>query len=257
MTIETLSKEWQERVGSYSMGIHDPLRLYRYTVRVSDLLRRDKCEAYLDWLGDYIGSPSRRVTASTLAKRYAFLAASPVLAAMTTENKGLELAPEYCILEITEQQAQQPNGTRLPSLGLTACGITEAPPDKRSEWREQLMRSLFADHLTPLFHELSATAKVPLPMLWENAMVRIVPLFEDALEQAADGPAASRIREDFDLVVSTAPGDWFGEARNPLAALSRRYGEASPGRPPRRRRTCCLYVEISGEYCRACPIEPE
>ncbi|TNJ63278.1 hypothetical protein FE784_26120 [Paenibacillus hemerocallicola] len=256
MSSETLPKEWQERVAPYCMGAHDPMRLYRRTTRVSDLLGRERCEAYLDWLGDYIGSPSRRVTASTLAKRYAFLVAAPVLAAMTTENQVLEFTPDQCILETTEQQAQQPNGTRLPSLGLTGWRIAEASADQRSRWRERVMRSLFAGHVTPLFHALSATAKVPLVLLWENAMVRIVPLFEDLLEQAGDGPDACRIREDFDTVVRTSPGDWFGEARNPLAALSSRYGEASAGQAPRRRRTCCLYVEISGEYCRACPIEP-
>jgi len=224
-------------------------------MRVDELLDPEKGAAYLDWLGGRIGSPSRRVTASTLAKRYAFVAISPVLYAMTVYNKGLSLSLERCTLQTSAGLDDHPGGTKLPRLGLTACHVTEPMPGQRNEWREKLVHGLFAGHLTPVFHALSEIAKVPKVILWENAVVRIVPLFEDALEKAADETAACRIREDFHYIAHDSAGIWYGERRNPLSKLIGPLDlEADDERGSWLRRTCCLYYEISAEYCRLCPI---
>lgn len=241
--------------GRFSLNWHDDARPCDRRVRVIDLLEREKCGDYLDRLGGFIGSPSRRVTASTLAKRYAFIAAAPVLYAMSVYDKGLTLSPMHCILETPVPQEGNIGGTKLPRLGLADCQVTEAAPGRRREWREELVRSLFAEHLSPLFRSLAEVARVPMPVLWENAVVRIVPLFADALEQAADRTAADRIRDDFRYVVHESPGELFGERRNPLSGLAGPAGIDLPDESGERlRRTCCFYYEISGEYCRRCPL---
>jgi len=217
--------------------------------RVTDLLDRDHCAAYLDRLGAFIGSPSRRATASTLAKRYAFLAVSPVLYAMTVLDKGIAFPPAQCILS-SDTEPDAP--TRLPRLGLASVPTaTTALHGQREEWRASVLGALFAGHLSPLIGILAETARVSKTILWENALVRIVPIFEEALELTDGEAAACRIRGDWRYIVYESAGELFGERRNPLSGLAgpedQVYGQIY-------RRTCCLYYEVCAEYCRACPL---
>ncbi|WP_080832147.1 IucA/IucC family C-terminal-domain containing protein [Cohnella massiliensis] len=249
------ASEWADLSERFGLLRRDGPRPCRRSVRAADLLDRETREQYLDWLGGYIGSPSRRVTASTLVKRYAYLAVSPALYAMSVYNKELMLRLEHCFLETYADPEHNPGGTKLPHLRLADDRSTEPEPGRRDEWRERLVRELFAGHVAPMLRALAETARIPPVVLWENVVVRIVPLFEDALEQAGSRDAAGRIREDFRYLVREIPGELFGERRNPLSGLVDPAGlESGDGCRQRLRRTCCLYYEISAEYCRRCPL---
>jgi ferric iron reductase protein FhuF len=250
-------QEWNALSERFSLSRHNSSVPCHQRIRAADLLDQEKCAEYLDWLGSFIGSPSRLVTASTLVKRYAFLTASPVLYAMAMYNKAIALRLEHCILESPADPADNPSGTKLPRLSLTEMPLAEAVPGHRGIWREKLVRELFAGHLTPLLHTLAEVSRIPVIILWENIAVRIVPLLEAALEEAADPDTACCIREDLQYIIREGPGELFGERRNPFIKLVESPGLLNPdgAAVKQQRRTCCLYYEISGEYCRRCPHE--
>jgi Uncharacterized Fe-S protein len=242
----------------YGLRLQGEPRPCLRSIAAMELLDRAACESYLDWLGDYIGSPTRQATASTLVKRYAAIAVSPALYSMTVNNKGLMLELEHCLLETPELPEHNPLGTKLPYLSVSSYGISLPAPDQRRNWREHTVRELFAGHLTPLIRSLSEIARVSKMILWENALVRMVPLFKEAIDSAEDPTAAARIREDFRYIAREAPGELFGERRNPLSALVESTGMDREGDYKHRlRRTCCLYYKVSAEYCRQCPLPQE
>ncbi len=70
-----------------------------YSISARDLVDEHKCGLYLDGLANLYRSPSRAMTASPFAKRYAFLIVSPGLYAMTMYNRGLDLSIGNCHVE--------------------------------------------------------------------------------------------------------------------------------------------------------------
>ncbi len=223
----------------------------------SDLLDREKCEIYLDGLAAQIGSPSRRVTASMLAKRYAYLVIVPVLYAMSVYNKGLQLTLDQCRLAAPDDNEYKASNSKFPNLRIRELRVTEPEADKREEWRNQVVSELFGNHITPLFRSLSVFGRVPMPILWENAVVRIVPLYEDGLEDEDDPAVWQRYKDDFTFISQTAQASLFGERRNPLTKFIIAAHEGVANEPaPYMRQTCCFYYEMSPEYCRACPKSP-
>jgi ferric iron reductase protein FhuF len=247
--------EWESLASRFSLTKGDIDRPSLHSVPSGRLLEREACGRYLDALSLEIGSPSRRVTASMLAKRYAFVCVSPVLYAMTMFDKGLRLSLEHCRLESYLDRGGDSGNSRFPNYSLAGLEVWKPAPGSRREWREALLLELFAGHLSPLFAALSDLAKVPAAILWENAAVRILPLYEEAADKETDMAARHRIREDFEYIASTAPGSLFGQRTNPLRRfLGSRDCTGSADAQARTRLTCCLYYEMSAEYCRACPL---
>lgn len=225
-------------------------------IRPLHLLDAEKCAAFLDALTPVLQSPSRMITASQFSKRYAQLLIAPVFYAMTIYNKGLDLPMDNCIFEVSA-----PAGGRWSSkLLVTDLRVNEpvaegSPEGSRSQWREQLAERFFAGHLSPLWHALAKSARVPKAVLWENTAVRLFSLYEKKLGQGNGTEESSRIREDFYYLVHEAPGFVFGEKKNPLTGFyaPEKQGPA-PGKNVRVRQTCCFYYELAGaEYCSNCP----
>ena len=186
-----------------------------------DLLNEERCAAYLDRLAETLPSPSRLIAASQLAKRYAFIAAVPALYAMTAYGKGVELAIESCSLDAYP--------SRIGKIRLLASDAPVTVPEagERERWRGELVERLFAGHIAGIWRTLSKAANIPLPILWENAAVRVYSLYEKKITGEAAASA------DYDYLVRGAPGSAFGERINPLGRFYGGLGsfaaEASPG----------------------------
>ncbi|OMF38053.1 hypothetical protein BK133_03490 [Paenibacillus sp. FSL H8-0548] len=208
----------------------------------------------MDQLATEIGSPSRRVTASMLAKRYAFLAVAPVLYAMTVFDKGLGLTLDNCRLVSPDDSEDNVSKSKFPNLSLDGLTVTVPENGKRREWRDHVVRQLFENHLSQVFHILSVVGRVPRAVLWENALVRIIPLYEDGLQEEEDPSVLMRLHDDFKFITEDAPAYMFGERRNPLTTFIKgQYSEHTDKPSAYVRQTCCFYYEMSPEYCRACP----
>ncbi len=229
-----------------------PLPYSTDCIRSVDLLDGKKCASYLDELSSVLRSPSRMITASQFSKRYAFLTLTTGLYAMTMYNKGLDLGIENSLLEssVTHNKSWS---TRICAPDLH---VTEPAAGKRDEWRNETIRNLFAGHLAKLWRSISETANIPVAILWENTAVRLYSLYEKRMGEGANSQENKRIQEDFEYLISKAPGTVFGETDNPMEKF---YFPAcmtsSANQPVRIRKTCCFYYKVSANesYCSTCP----
>ncbi|MFS0726616.1 IucA/IucC family C-terminal-domain containing protein [Paenibacillus sp. 1P07SE] len=241
-------EEWRELSDGFGLTLADTTRPMIRSIAVSELLDAQTCAAYLDWMARYIGAPSRRVAASMLAKRYAYLLAAPAAYAMTKFGKALLPELDQCLL-ITPDPDHEPGRTRFPDLALTDVQVSCPGLEGRDVWREERLQQLFAGHLTPLLRSLSETAKVPIAVLWENVFVRLAPLYAHSLGDTVHG------LDDAMYLLHEASPDLYGERRHPFARFipgssCDDLGMAADAT----RRTCCFYYEMSEEYCRKCPL---
>lgn len=221
------------------------------SIKSIDLLDEEKSIVYLDWLTSILKSPSRIITASQFSKRYAFLTVGPSLYSMTMYNKGLDLSIENCHIESVDH-----NESWISNMRLTDLKVIEITNEKRYEWRDEVIRNIFAGNLAKIWRSISKASNIPMSILWENTAIRVYSLYEKRIGEGASRQEKSRIQEDFEYLISHAPATLFGETENPLA---RYYGPkstiSSSNQAVRIRNTCCLYYEVStnGSYCSTCP----
>ncbi len=217
----------------------------RCSIKATDLLDEAKCTVYLDWLTSILQSPSRMITASQFSKRYAFLTIAPSLYSMTVYNKGLDLAIENCCIESVYH-----NEVWISHLCLTELQVNEPAKEKRQEWRDEVIKKIFAGNLAKIWRSISKSANLPMSILWENTAVRVYSFYEKRIGEGTSEQEKSRIQEDFEYLISEAPASLFRATENPLATF---YD--SKCQPVRIRKTCCFYYKVSsnGDYCSTCP----
>ncbi|MDQ0062132.1 IucA/IucC family C-terminal-domain containing protein [Paenibacillus harenae] len=219
------------------------------------LLDEQECTGYIDRVSGLFGATERSVGGSLFAKRYSYLTVTPVLYAMTMYGKGLDAALENCSVE----SMLRDDGVWLPKLRLTDWSVSEASENGRREWRDNILRSLFAGNIARLWRSLSKANRISSATLWENTAVNVFWLYEKGINVTADPKRQARIREDYDYLLS-APGDLFGEKSNPLIKFdSPKVKLPAYEQPLRIRKTCCLYYRTDGErsYCSICPKEKQ
>ncbi|MCX2524765.1 IucA/IucC family C-terminal-domain containing protein [Larsenimonas rhizosphaerae] len=220
------------------------------TCTVDAFLDRDYCAEMLDWLGPVIGSPRRRITASLLAKRWAFLLTGAGLYALSACDRGLDVSRDNCLLDLSHD-----GQCWVSSLLLHDTALYDWPDQARPSAREQLVHRLFAGVMQPLWQVLTEVSGVPPRMLWENTAVRVYSLYERRMKTLPSARAQARRDADFEFLLSASPAV-FGLPYNPLAYF---LGERTPleaGGSVRFRKTCCLYFKATcpPEYCAACPL---
>lgn len=218
-------------------------------IEVSALLDENCCAQLLDQLGPTIGAPNRKVTASLLAKRIAFLTTGACLYAMSVYDKGLSLTPENSLIDYAYDE-----GLWTSSMPLHSLAASTYSSGQRAIWREQIVQILFADLLAPLWQVLHKVGRVSLSILWENTAVRVYSLYERKMVSVVDPVALQRARKDFDWLLQ-APGSLFAAGYNPLQRFRQPVQQTISG-PVRYRRTCCFYYKAScpQEYCSTCPL---
>ncbi|MCR2803969.1 IucA/IucC family C-terminal-domain containing protein [Paenibacillus soyae] len=226
-----------------------------HSVSSARLLDAAECASYIGRVSGLFGATANSVGASLFAKRYSYMVAVPVLYAMTMYNKGLKASIDNCHVESMLRE----DGVWIPKLRLGDWETSIAGDHDRREWRDRVLRSLFADNIGKLWRALSKANRVSAATLWENTAVNIYWLYEKKIGEAADSAQLSRIREDYDYLLS-APGELFGEKSNPLGKFdSPKVLLPEYEQPIRIRKTCCLYYQTEGErsYCSICPKDKE
>lgn len=221
-----------------------------FSMPAKTLLAPDSCLELLDRLGPVLGSSSRHITASLLAKRLAFLTTGSALYAMSAMDRGLDLSVDNFFVEFRHEHALW--RSRMPLSTTTAS----CPRDgARQEWRDEVISNLFANGLAPIINSLNAVARTPISVLWENVAVRVYSLYEKRLATERHLGHRTQITDDFHYLVNDAPARLFGTRDNPLQRyfLTRKTCCSDS---PRIRKTCCYYYRASDpvEFCSTCPL---
>ena len=222
-----------------------------YSIPAIDLLNEAKCLAYLNRITGVFQSPSKIVTASQFAKRYSFLTIASSLYAMTMFNKGLNLSVENSHIESIYQDK-----TWLPKVRLTDWHVTQPTDGDRHEWRDQVIKNVFASNIAKTWRSLSKAVNIPITILWENTAIYVYWLYEKRMGEGVSQIQKSSIEEDFQYLLSGAPACLFGEMENPLKKYnSPKCTLSTSDQPIRLRKTCCYYYKISSNenYCSTCP----
>lgn len=247
------AEEWEYLAKHFHLRENESFQLGS-TIPAVDLLDEDTCREYLDQMTEHIQSPSRKVTASLLAKRYAFLTVAPSLYAMTMYNKGLDMSASNCQLVLSAK----PGDSWLSQIGLRSLAAS-SPQEaglSRSKWREHVLKDLFAGHLAPIWRSISNAAHIPMLLLWENTAVRLFSVYEKRMQAEGGCGIQEHIRDDFMYVAEKAPGAVFGEESNPFLAFCGEDDYAAPSnRSARVRKTCCYYYRVAKkeDFCTTCP----
>jgi len=219
----------------------------RGSICVANLLESQTCASYLEEVTSIIGSPSNVVTASQFSKRLGYLLVVPGLYALSVFNKGLNLSVENIYIE-SEFQDQN----WLPRIRLSSLKVTIPEEEKRRQWREEVLRTIFAKGLSKVWRSISKDGCISPSILWENTAIYVYWLYEKRLAKESNPQVKARIYEDFHYLIHEAPGLLFGEMENPLAKY---YGRKSTDQEIRIRKTCCYYYQLTPDnhYCATCP----
>lgn len=214
-------------------------------IRIVDLLDKRNCISFLEELMIEINAPNLSVTASMLAKRYAFLVVSSSLFTMAEYNSALSLPVDACTLSTNRHLYIQSN----------KCKWQEVKTKEREQWREVVLRDLFSSHITPFIETLNKSNRIPLSILWENTAVRINSVYRKALARDLPPIKTERINSDFNFL-KNAPGELFDLKENPISSYLK-IGEELKNNPYRK--TCCLYYKLKEDaeginHCSNCLI---
>lgn len=252
----TLQAQYRVQATVSPIDGYDALSASRL-VSASALLESDGCDAFLDDLAIRLGTDSRPIAASMLAKRYAAVVAVPFFHALTCFDKELDLPLGSVLL----RSGEEPGGHWLE--GMTVDGLLRARAvtcaESRESWRLRAAENFVRFHLTLLWQSLSRSSGLPAMILWENTAVRLFSLYEKKLPKLNAVPAA-KIEDDLRFLLHTLPAEAFGQRQQPFARfysgsdVFQAFQEHKPG-ISRTRLTCCLYYRVSreGGYCEACP----
>ncbi|SFM29121.1 hypothetical protein SAMN04488054_12912 [Salibacterium qingdaonense] len=212
------------------------------TLHAHTLTDEAACRRYLEKVQQKMQAPSLLTAASQFSKRYAWFVVQAAFSPMTLEGrKPLVTLGESQL--VTDWSAEKWSPVFEPG------GTLEASRE------EDMLREVFARHLTPIWRTLHAVSRVPMPILWENTAIRVFSLYEKKLNAAEDAPAPEKLQRDLSSIVQEAPGGVFDTSFNPLRPFYTSNFENRRGADVRVRQTCCFVYETDGgrSCCKVCP----
>ncbi len=250
MQIHPLTTNERTRLADYRVWF-GPLEESPLSLTAAQLLDPLTLKPFLSQLQDRLGAPDLRTAASIFSKRYGYLMTVPVFYSFSVWNKALQLQQEQMGLAPSDSEEHW-----LPRLGLPDTVLQPESAEERSELRDTLIQSVFANHLEPLWQVLSETASISKQVLWENTAVYLFWLYEVHMEADFPQEVRARASEDFKYVLYQADRSLFGSGQqHPFAKF---HTEKQPigEKMIRIRQTCCLTYMASGSYCSTCPKAP-
>lgn len=215
-------------------------------IEMSDLLNEEKCRVFLQKLMLEIKAPNLSVAASMFSKRYAYLIVASTLFSMVEHNRVLKIPVNACGLSKERELCIQ----------LECCSLEETTNLKREQWREDVLRFLFSEHITPVINILQKTSRLSPLVLWENIAIRINSIYRKMLSTDLDFDKIEHLNSDFQFL-KNAQGDLFNLKENPIKQYLK-IGLELKQNPYRR--TCCMYYLLEEDaegigYCGVCPIK--
>ncbi|WP_322906079.1 IucA/IucC family C-terminal-domain containing protein [Paenibacillus campi] len=218
----------------------------------AELLQPERALPFLQRVGAFWETDSMTATVSLFAKRYAYLTIAAGLYAMSRYNKGLDLTLENGSLESYLQ-----GEAWLPKALLVNTNVSCPDDGKRAEWRDEVLKRMFAGNLARVWAALSQMTGISQAVLWENTAIYVYWLYENQFADGADQQQRLQVEADYRYLVQDAPAHLFAQRSNPLQKFdSPKRITAVSDTPIRVRKTCCFYYLAADEpddYCPTCP----
>ena len=219
---------------------------------LEELLIEGNMSVFIEELQLKINAPDSKVSASMFAKRYGFFAVL-CLFAMTILDKKLDTSIQHVSLEMEDKDQ-----VWLPKFIFSKMVGISPNQGKREEWRDQIIKAIFADHIHMIIESLYKETKISKLILWENIAIYIFWLYENVLADPKFEDKKERIEEDFHYIVEKANGHLFGPFNhNPIT----RFYTGKPVKhhiqnEVRIRTTCCYFYKTTenNDRCNTCPL---
>ncbi|GLB60909.1 IucA/IucC family C-terminal-domain containing protein [Cytobacillus sp. NCCP-133] len=215
-------------------------------IDMSELLNEKTCRIFLQRLMKEIKAPNLSVAASMFSKRYAYLVVASNLYSMVEYNSALKLPIKACALSKERELCIQSKDWPWD----------EGSDSVREQWRENVLHSLFSEHITPIFNILQKTSRLSSAILWENVAIRINSIYRKLLSKDMEMVKIERLNSDFEFL-KDAQGDLFNLKENPIRQFLKIGFEFEQNSS---RRTCCMYYQLEEDiegigYCGICPMK--
>jgi|UPI00056B196E ferric iron reductase protein FhuF len=212
------------------------------------LLRKETSMMFLRQVGEQIGSPGSVVTASLFFKRFLALMTG-ALHAMSHDSVGLQLSLANVVL--TGEKSWS-----IPRFVLLDQSVSRPEDGSRAQWREQVVRELFAGTIQPLIAALCAATSVKAHVLWAHASY-LVHFYYKRWQDAAESAELKRqIADDYHYLTKAADPSVFGLKKGqPLDTSYTMIPHPSgKGEPIQIRHQCCFQYRLEGgRCCYTCP----
>lgn len=239
----SLSKREAETLAEYRFQAERP---EKDTVRLADLMDADLLPGILDTLMNRMGALNSKVAASQITKRLSFYGVLH-LYALSVWNKRLIVRPEEILLA-----DRDPEQLWIPHFFLGNFAAEDIG-ERRAE-RDAVIRSVYADVLTPIVRTLSSETRLSAKNMWENLSVYIFWLYDKLIAEESAPEARKQLEEDYRYMIYEAEGELFGQLEeNPFTRFD---GLKNVGQDCRVRQTCCFSYLLEGkedQKCKTCP----
>lgn len=223
------------------------------SIRAADLLDDELLSSYLVQVKEKINAANTAVAASLFTKRYSF-AALIALYSMSALNKKISFSLENVSIETLDEA----DPLWLPAFKFHDLAADQAEEPSRLQWREKIVKQVFAGHMNVLFTSLNKKSKLSKLIMWENLYTYICWMYRSLLDDDQWSSRHGTIEDDFHFIISEAAGSLFGPYhQNPLSRYSKQKQlTESGGTAAQKRQTCCLsyLAGAKGKQCSICPI---
>ncbi|MFC0015239.1 MULTISPECIES: (2Fe-2S)-binding protein [Allobacillus] len=213
---------------------------------IQSLLDENILYDYLKQTDEILQTDQLLVVGSQLIKRLTNTLLVPALYTLAVFNKKMDLSTgNRFIISAMKKQKWMPY---MYSESDEVTTVTNRAD--RNAYLEESIREI-----SYYVQAINKVAKVPTPLLWENAAVYIYKLYESKLQ--SDELNLYEQKEawnDFAYLLQLK-GDIFQTSFNPLQRFyTNKIEVEGKEEPVRVRRTCCFNYETnSGKYCKGCP----
>nr|WP_247739054.1 IucA/IucC family C-terminal-domain containing protein [Bacillus sp. 165] len=164
---------------------------------------------------------------------------------MSKYNKGIDIPLSQIFIDYKYTKL----AVYIPS------GISEVCwKGERNEWRNEIIRKLFAEHLTIIIEALSHETKLPRSTMWAHIAFYVHVMYKKWIEKEKNEVLKKQLQEDFYFLVHKAPAKWFGEIGcNPLKIQFCHFPHpVEKNESVVLRKVCCMNYK-AGRTCYTCP----
>lgn len=216
------------------------------------LLDDDQCRAVLEEIMPALGAINLKITASLVIKRIAFLILAPALFSMSRFNVGLDMSIVHCVFEYPLENRFWQSKMPLKTFELNVY----KPEQDRNVWREEVLKNVFANHLSLLVEQFHRVTRVSTRTLWENVAIRVFSIYERRILNGLSADLLAQARQDFSWLIDKNTHSIFAVNKNPIAEFyTAKIPSPSSEEVIRVRKTCCFYFKATepSEHCSVCP----